>query len=150
MFWALCEHKCKSRVWVWTFTTHLKDSRYLRRLVSILSKRKQLNLASLFEYLWFNRRVWFIGHEISSAGIHQHYDTPNRHILFAGNGSFNCFPWHRPHSLWIIYCTQCKCERLVLFWDGVRCFGLILREGNQFWHRRHCIWSVWPRVRSWT
>lgn len=81
MFWALCEHKCKSRVWVWTLMTHLKDSCYLRTLVSILSKRKQLNLASLFEYLWFNRRVWFIGHEISSAGIHQHYDTPNRHVL---------------------------------------------------------------------
>lgn len=78
MFWALCEHKCKSRVWVWTFMTHLKDSCYLRTLVSILSKRKKLNLASLFEYLWFNRRVWFIG---SSVGIHQHYDTPNRHIL---------------------------------------------------------------------
>lgn len=81
MFWTLCEHKCKSTVGVWTFMTHLKDSCYLKTLVAILSRRKQLNLASLVGYLWLNRRVWFIGHETSSAGIHQHSDTPNRHIL---------------------------------------------------------------------
>lgn len=61
--------------------THLKDSCYLKTLVAILSRRKQLTLASLVGYLWFNRRVWFIGHETSSAGIHQLSDTPNRHIL---------------------------------------------------------------------
>lgn len=61
--------------------THLKDSCYLKTLVAILSRRKQLNLASLVGYLWSHRRVWFIGHEAGSAGIHQHSDTPNRHIL---------------------------------------------------------------------
>lgn len=71
----------ESTVGVWTVMTQLKDSCYLKTLVAILSGRKQLNLASLVGYLWFNRRGWFMGREASSAGIHQHSDTPSRRIL---------------------------------------------------------------------
>lgn len=55
------------------------------------------------------------------------WHSQQTHSVFAGNRSFNCFPWHGPRLLWIIYCTQCKhkCKRLVLFWGGVRCFWLI-------------------------
>lgn len=80
------------------------------------------------------------------------WHSQQTHSVFAGNGSFNCFPWHGPRLLWIIYCRQCKrkCKRLVLFWEGARCSWLISRERNQFWHRRCCTWSVWPRATGWT
>lgn len=58
------------------------------------------------------------------------WHSQQTHSVFAGNGSFNCFPWHWPCLLWIIYCTQCKCKckRLVLFWEGVRCSDIAWKE----------------------
>lgn len=154
---TLCEHKCNSTVGVWTFMTHLKDSCYLKSCSCYLScyiikeKTAKPCITGWIPMVQQKSLIHWTCNQFS-RNTSAFWHSQQTHSVFAGNGSFNCFPWHGPCLLWIIYCTQRKrkCKRLVLFWEGVRCSWLISRERNQFWHCRCCTWSAWPRVKCWT
>lgn len=127
--------------------TPFSASSSLKTRVPILSKRKLRNsdyLASLSGYPYFNRGSWIhCSWNRFSGNTSAFWHSQQAFSVFAGNSSFNCFHWHEPPLLWIIYCTRCKCKckRLDLFWVGVRCILLILFDENQFWHPHCYTWT---------
>lgn len=91
-FWPLW-HTC-------TFYQPISDSSSLEAEVSILSKRKPLqsdNPASLSGHPYFSRgSVIHCSWKRFSRNTSAFRHSQQAFSVFAGNGSFNCFPWHGP------------------------------------------------------